>query len=739
MRHLLRLLILSCFLSLASAQTYVELILDASGSMWNKLSDGEYRIVAAKDVLSNFVSSLPADPNLNVGLRVYGSRIAALDTGACEDSDLFVPISGIARDNLLATVRDTQATGATPIAYSLQLAGQDFPAEGKKVIILVTDGEESCGGDVRATIEALKAQGIEFELKIIGFDLDDRAIKSFEGLGTFENAKSAQDLASALGRAVEVEKTANYSVTVKVSRDGAPATDGVKVAFADAVSGESYSFTGSEPGTLTADLPAGAYTATLEDAFSDKPLTFAGLSVNPDSENTFSFELANEVEVSLIVSPTEPVTGSKVTVSFEKAPGGQRDFITIVPVDAPDQLYLSYAYANVASGEVELQIPGEVTALEARYLLDLPEGGTRVIGRSEPFTPVQAAATLSVPEEVAAGTEFEISWTGPNNDRDYITVVPADAAEGTYQQYHYTKDGNPMSFTAPIEPGQYEVRYQSDGTTGLIARQSFTVIGSEITLSVPTEVEAGKAFEITWTGPDGDRDYITVVPADAADQSYKQYFYTRDGSPMTFTAPIEPGQYELRYQSDRESGVFARKGFTVIGTEINLQAPESVMANSLFDVTWSGPDGDRDYITIVPADASEGVYKSYKYTRDGSPLTLQAGIEAGSYEIRYQSDRESGVFARIPITVTAMQITLEAPAEVAIGERFSVSWTGPAGSNDYVTMVAASESAGVYGEYHYVREGSPLGFVAPDSPGQYELRYQADGDGVFYSIPITVK
>jgi len=55
----------------ANAQTHVELILDASGSMWNKLDDGEYRIVAAKDVLSSFVSSLPADPNLNVGLRVY--------------------------------------------------------------------------------------------------------------------------------------------------------------------------------------------------------------------------------------------------------------------------------------------------------------------------------------------------------------------------------------------------------------------------------------------------------------------------------------------------------------------------------------------------------------------------------------------------------------------------------------------------------------------------------------------
>lgn len=738
LRRFLSLVVIMLF-GLGTAQTYVQLLLDASGSMWNKLADGQYRIVAAKDVLSSFVSSLPADPDLNVGLRVYGSRIAALDEGSCEDSELFVPMSGIARDDLLQTVRSTQATGATPIAYSLQLAGQDFPAEGKKVIILVTDGEESCGGDVRGTIEALKAQGIEFELNIIGFDLDERAIKSFEGLGTFENATSATELASALGRAVEVEQAASYKVTVTVTREGAPAADGVTVDFLDAVVGERYPFKIIEPGMLSADLPAGAYSATVQDAFSDKA-EFSGLSVTPDGENRFSFELAGEVEVTLSVSPTDPITGSKVSINFENAPAGERNWITVVPVDVPDNVYLAYAYVSSPSGSVELSIPGDGVPLEARYHLDLPEGGSRVIGRSAAFTPVQASASLSVAAEVAAGTAFEVIWTGPNNDRDYITVVPADAAEGSYKQYRYTREGSPMSFTAAMEPGTYEVRYQSDGTTGLIARQSFSVIGSEITLSVPDEVEAGKSFDISWTGPNGERDYITVVPADAEDGSYTQYVYTRGGSPMTFIAPLEPGVYELRYQSDHEAGVFARQAFRVSATTFSLQAPESVMAGSHFEVSWTGPNGNRDYITVVPADSPAGTYKSYRYTRDGSPLTLQADIEPGAYEVRYQSDSESGVFARIPIRVTAMQISLSAAAEVAAGERFDVHWTGPNGASDYLTIVPANASDGTYASYRYTREGNTLSFQAPDEPGQYEIRYQSDREsGVFARIPLTVR
>lgn len=739
MKHCLVALILF-FVGFASAQTHVELILDASGSMWNQLADGEYRIVAAKDVLASFVSSLPADPELSVGLRVYGSRVAALDEGACEDSELFVPIEGIDREALLQTVRDAQALGATPIAYSLEQAAQDFPAEGRKIIVLVTDGEESCGGDVRGTIEALRAQGIEFELKIVGFDLDERAVTSFEGLGEFENARSAGELAAALGRAVEVEETATYPVTVTLTREGEPAADGAAVTFSDAVTGESFTFTEQEPGTLSAELPAGAYAATVEDAFSDAPQSFAGLSVTPEDENAFAFELATEVEVTLSVSPSEPTTGSSVTVSFEGAPEGENNWITVVPAEVPDDVYLDWGYVSGASGELELDLPGEAVPLEARYHLELPEGGTRVIGRSAPFTPVQASASISAPAEVAAGTAFEVSWTGPDNRGDYLTLVPEGAAEGSYDQYRYTRDGSPLSFTAPITPGQYELRYQSDGTTGLLARASVTVIGSEITLSVPAEVEAGKPFEVSWTGPDGDRDYLTVVPEDAQDGTYNEYHYTRDGDTLSFTAPITPGEYEVRYQSDREGGVFARQAFTVVGSEITLEAPESVMAGAPFEVSWSGPDGEGDYLTVVPEGADAGVYASYTYTRDGSPLTLVAGVEPGPYEVRYQSDRESGVvFASTPITVTPMEITLEAPAEVEAGASFEVRWSGPGGPNDYLTIVPEGEAEGVYGDYLYTRSGNPLSFTAPQEPGRYELRYQSDAGGVFARVPLTVR
>jgi Ca-activated chloride channel homolog len=137
------------FLSTAQAQTYIQLVLDLSGSMYEKLESGEPKIDAARLVLTDFISSLPHD-NLNVGLRVYGATTGAMDAGACEDSQLAVGMQGVDKDTLLGIVSTTNPKGATPIAYSLQQAVADFQgisAEAEKIIVLVTDGEESCGGD----------------------------------------------------------------------------------------------------------------------------------------------------------------------------------------------------------------------------------------------------------------------------------------------------------------------------------------------------------------------------------------------------------------------------------------------------------------------------------------------------------------------------------------------------------------------------------------------------------------
>lgn len=49
---------------------------------------------------------------------------------------------------------------------------------------------------------------------------------------------------------------------------------------------------------------------------------------------------------------------------------------------------------------------------------------------------------------------FAVRWQGPNNPRDYITVVLKGAREGEYGVYEYTAKGNPLSVLAPPVAGR---------------------------------------------------------------------------------------------------------------------------------------------------------------------------------------------------------------------------------------------------------------------------------------------
>ncbi len=182
-------------------------ILDSSGSMYRTL-DGRYRYEIAKDVLADLVTDvLPAE--VPFALRVFGNR----EANVCR-SDLEValaPLSAQAVTGVIAGI-EPQPFAGTPIAASLQAAAADLAdASGHRSVILITDGEESCDGDVEAAITDLRSAGFDVTLNIIGFDFDaddvDAAREQFRswaelGGGQYFDATSADELAGALQSSV---------------------------------------------------------------------------------------------------------------------------------------------------------------------------------------------------------------------------------------------------------------------------------------------------------------------------------------------------------------------------------------------------------------------------------------------------------------------------------------------------------------------------------------------------------
>lgn len=260
-------------------------------------------------------------------------------------------------------------------------------------------------------------------------------------------------------------------------------------------------------------------------------------------------------------------------------------------------------------------------------------------------------ANLDAPADVEAGAEFEVAWTGPDAQGDYVTIVAASAAKWTDEPYFYTTAGSPSPLVAPTAEGAYALWYVSGADETILARRAIRVTPFSGALLAPDEVEAGSQFDVAWNGPDGPGDYVTIVAIGTDKWTNESYFYTNVGPTGSLQAPVEDGQHEIWYVA-ADGTIFARRPITLTPYQVTLEAPAQVARGAQFEVTWTGPDGISDYITIVLAGAADTDYGDYKYTRDGSPSTLTAPDLAGNYEIRYVSDRVDIVFKSTPIRVT---------------------------------------------------------------------------------------
>lgn len=176
------------------------------------------------------------------------------------------------------------------------------------------------------------------------------------------------------------------------------------------------------------------------------------------------------------------------------------------------------------------------------------------------------------------------------------------------------------------------------------------------------------------------------------------------------------------------------RGFVLLSTlsavgavnaqELVIMAPAEATVGAQISVAFEGETQPLEFFTIVPADAAEGRYREFEYTWQ-SPVTLTVPPFPGDYEIRYL-----GALApyttrwRQALPVVDAVAVLEAPDQVAAGADVEVHWSGPGHKMDFISILAVGTAEGLYDSaYAYTSRGSAVLIVAPDAPGEYELRY----------------
>ncbi len=320
-------------------------------------------------------------------------------------------------------------------------------------------------------------------------------------------------------------------------------------------------------------------------------------------------------------------------------PGNQDDYVSIEVVGAKLGDAIDYAYTS-GGNPATLEMPVEPGTYELRYVAS---GNVKKILATRPITGTAPTVALEAPETAVAGSEIEVTWMGPGNQDDYVSIEVVGAKLGDAIDYAYTSGGNPATMEMPVEPGTYELRYVASGNVKkILATRPITGTAPTVALEAPKTVAAGSEFEVTWMGPDNNRDAITVALVGSKAGRYVEHRYASSGNPAEMTAPTEPGIYVLRYVANGdETKILARRILKVSGAGAGplepgtaaLEAADSGPAGGQVTVFWAGPGAPGDVIAIRKIGATT-VETSVAVT-SGNPVALPLPTAAGQYLIHY--------------------------------------------------------------------------------------------------------
>jgi len=452
--------------------------------------------------------------------------------------------------------------------------------------------------------------------------------------------------------------------------------------------------------------------------------------------------------VTATLSPPTPITAGSIFALDWMGPDYKNDYISLAKPGAKVSSYETYTYTKHGS-PMQLKAPTTPGTYLLRYIASGPD---QMAIATKEIMVVAVSATLESKDTVPAGSELQVTWTGPNSTNDYIAINEVGDDLRGELAYAYTKNstGDSLTVKTPTSPGTYELRYIQNGTPkAMLASKIITVAPVTATLQSKETAPAGSKLEVTWTGPNSKNDYIAINEVGDDLSGELAYFYTRNstGDKVTLDLPTVAGTYELRYiQNGTPKALLARRIITVVPVSASIEAKDSIPAGSELLITWQGPNDKNDYIALAEVGSRVQDELAYAYVSrgDGQNVTLKIPTTPGDFELRYiQNGSPKVILAVKPVSIVAVSASLDAAANAPSGGKLLVKWTGPNDRNDYIAISQMGSRAQDEVTYAYVARGDGQAILVdvPSAPGNYELRYIQNGSpkAILATRPLTVE
>jgi len=508
--------------------TQIELILDDSGSMAD-LIGGKTKIDVAKESMNKIIDDLNTKDLLQVALRIYGHQ-----NKECTNSVVEIPMDQIKADAMKAKIKDLKPLGSTPIAYSLTQSVSDFKKDvtGQKVVVLVTDGLESCNGDPCAAAQALQAGGIVNQIDVVGFGMTKTELDTLKCItdpsgGQVVGANNATEFMNAMQNILKKALQYNldlYGKTVK----GEPIFMDVKIS-------QNGSLVKEEQGEhVQLMLPAGSYDieATSLEGLGANTLSGVAVATDQVTKKDIIFSKSG-LKVSVTGADGKPLQASDICVYS----AGQTENALICT-----GFYTDSFDFKLKPGTYDLEVKNTGVTPETWLKgIELKDGET--LAKTVSF----AQGTLKVSTIGADGQPLQAGD---------MCLYPQGVTDNSLQcAGFYTAD-----FEFTVAPGTYDLKVKNGETSEETWVKGITVEASKTVSKTVTLLEGVLSVKVTGSdGQDKQASDICVYAPGTTDNSLQcAGYYTSN-----FDFKLKPGTYDLKVSNSDTSAEKWVKGIEI--------------------------------------------------------------------------------------------------------------------------------------------------------------------------------
>jgi len=346
----------------------------------------------------------------------------------------------------------------------------------------------------------------------------------------------------------------NQQIVVTYTGFTADSTDWITVVPSTAATNtfnEWHYTTGSPNGTMNFNgLATGDYEVRAYFANNDTEITSAAITVSGNA-------------ASVAADKSLYAVGQTININYAQLSGTPTDWIGLYVPGADDSAYVAWQYTSgAASGTSSFTNPTlPVGSYVARAF---SKGSLNRLAESSTFSVQGGNATVSAQ---VGSSNITVTYDGMTPDpTDWITILPAGAAAGSFNEWHYTSGASTgtLSFNT-VPPGSYEVRAYLANGTELAASSAFSVLGGVTVSTDKTTYTTTDNIVVSFSNAPGNyTDWVSIAPAGASVDGYVAWTYLYGDVNGTRTlGPFAAGNYEARVYYKNSATLIGMSTFTI--------------------------------------------------------------------------------------------------------------------------------------------------------------------------------